>query len=358
MNYNFWKDKKVFVTGHTGFKGSWLSLWLQQCGSEVSGYSLDPPTKPSLFELADVASGMNSNIADIRNYEELQTAILKFDPEIIFHMAAQPLVRLSYEEPLETYSTNVMGTANLLNAARGCTNLKSILVITTDKCYQNNEWYWGYRETDRLGGYDPYSNSKACCELVVSSFRDSFFNERKYDEHGVAIASVRAGNVIGGGDWAADRIIPDAIKSFLKDENLLVRSPEAIRPWQHVLEPLRGYLTLAQELFENGIEKAGAYNFGPDESDAKPVSWIMDQLCDVWQGGASWYTESFEQPHETNYLKLDCTKSKTELGWLPTWNLDRALLEISNWYKSYRNNEDMRHVTLKQIESYQSESGC
>ena len=358
MNYEFWKGKRVFVTGHTGFKGSWLSLWLQQCGAIVSGYSLEPPTDPSLFNLADVASGMESNIGDIRDNENLKSIMLKFDPEIIFHMAAQPIVRQSYEDPLETYSTNVMGTANLLQTARESNNLKSILVITTDKCYENNEWYWGYRDTDRLGGYDPYSNSKACCELVVSSFRNSFFNQNEYDQHGVAIASVRAGNVIGGGDWAADRLIPDAMRSFLNGEQLFARSPGAIRPWQHVLEPLRGYMALSQELFENGVAKAGAYNFGPDESDAQPVSWIMDRLCGVWKEGASWYTENIDQPHEANYLKLDCSKAKADLGWIPAWNLDRALEEIVEWYKSYRNNEDMRQVTLKQIKNYQSESSC
>ena len=351
INYSFWKNKKVFITGHSGFKGSWLCLWLHLLGAEVTGYALSPPTNPSLFQQCKIDKLVTSIISDVRDGEMLNKAMLTAAPEIVIHMAAQPLVRESYKNPVETYAINVMGTVNLLEAVRKCTTVRCVINVTTDKCYENKEWYWGYRENDSLGGYDPYSNSKACSELVTSSYRNSFFNPQDHS-HGVAVASARAGNVIGGGDWATDRLVPDCIRALLKEEKIVIRCPGAIRPWQHVLEPLGGYLTLAQKLYENGSQYADGWNFGPDDNDAKPVHWIVQELCDKWGENASYKIEQGENLHEANYLKLDCSKAKNELGWYSKWHLNQAIDKVIEWTKAYKEKEDVREVCLQQIREY------
>ena len=300
MNPVFWKDKRVLITGHTGFKGSWLSLWLQSMGAKVVGYALAPPTNPSLFEVARVGLGMTSVIGDIRDLVHLQVVLTEHQPEIVIHMAAQPLVRYSYLEPVETYSTNVMGTVNLLEAVRHTKSVKAVVNVTSDKCYENREWVWGYRENEAMGGYDPYSNSKGCAELVTAAYRSSYFHPEKYKEHGVAIGSGRAGNVVGGGDWAEDRLIPDMMRAISQGKPVSIRNLGSIRPWQHVLEPLSGYLLLAQELYGNGPEFAEAWNFGPNEDDAKPVAWILDNLTKTWGDGATWKLDGGDHPHEAH----------------------------------------------------------
>ena len=352
MNPQFWRGKRVFLTGHTGFKGSWLSLWLQSLGAELTGYALNPPSNPSLFEIARVADGMNSIIGDIRDQANLQKAITEANPEIIIHMAAQPLVRYSYENPVETYATNVMGTVHLLEAVRNSKGVKAVVNVTTDKCYENKEWPWGYRENEAMGGYDPYSNSKGCSELVTSAYRSSFFNPADYAKHGVALASARAGNVIGGGDWAQDRLIPDILAAFAQNQPVLIRSPYAIRPWQHVLEPLRGYLTLAEKLYTEGTSYAEGWNFGPNDIDAKPVEWIVKTLAEQWGNGASWTIDQAAHPHEATYLKLDISKARSQLNWQPALNLSQALQMIVDWYREYNNQKDMQNVVLRQIATY------
>lgn len=352
MNPSFWKDKKVFITGHTGFKGGWLSLWLQEMGALVKGYSLSAPTTPSLFEEAKVWSGLSSEEGDIRDFTHLRQAIASFQPEIVFHMAAQPLVRLSYDEPMETYSTNVMGTVYLLEAVKQVGGVKAVVNITSDKCYENREWVWGYRENEAMGGYDPYSNSKGCAELVASSYRQSFFNEDKYKEHGCALASVRAGNVIGGGDWADDRLIPDMLMAFSNEKAVEIRSPHAIRPWQHVLEPLSGYITVAEHLYEQGPVFAEGWNFGPKDEDAKPVSWIVDRLTSLWGPSAQWHLSEGDHPHEAHYLKLDCSKAKMRLNWEPVWDLSTTLEKIVTWQKAWLNKENMHQYTVNEIKEY------
>jgi CDP-glucose 4,6-dehydratase len=351
MNVDFWKGKRVFLTGHSGFKGSWMSLWLQEMGALVKGYSLVPPTEPSLFVEADVASGMESQIADIRDYQALFESIEAFKPEIVFHMAAQPLVRLSYDIPIDTYSTNVMGTVHLLEACRRISGIKAIVNITSDKCYENQEWVWGYRENEPMGGYDPYSNSKGCAELVASSFRQSFFNQATYAQHGVGLASVRAGNVIGGGDWALDRLIPDILLAFQENRSVEIRSPHAIRPWQHVLEPLSGYLAVAEKLYTEGAEYSEAWNFGPKDEDAQPVQKIVETLSSNW-GEANWFFSEGEHPHEAHYLKLDCSKAKMRLNWQPVWDLDTTLNKITKWHKKWLDKANMREHTLTEIKEY------
>ncbi|NVN89017.1 MAG: CDP-glucose 4,6-dehydratase [Desulfuromonadales bacterium] len=348
----FYCNKKVFVTGHTGFKGSWLCLWLSRLGAQVTGYALDPPTSPSLFELSRIKDLLCSHIADIRNAENLSAILREAQPEIVFHLAAQPLVRDSYKIPLETYATNVMGTVNLLEAIRTCPSVKALVNVTTDKCYENREWVWGYRENDPLGGGDPYSSSKACSELVTAAYRSSYFNPQTYTQHGVAIATARAGNVIGGGDWAADRLVPDIIRSLLEGNVVRIRNPHAVRPWQHVLEPLSGYLTLARRLFEDGLELAGEWNFGPLDSDAMPVEWIVQRICQLWGEGSRYEIDTDAHPHEAHYLKLDCSKAKTKMGWQPRWNLDKALGSIIEWTHHYRSGDDLRTVCMEQIEEY------
>lgn len=349
---NTFKQRKVLVTGHTGFKGSWLCLLLTELGAEVYGYALEPPTEPSLYKEANIDALIHSHIGDIRNLNELQSYIQKIEPELVIHMAAQPLVRDSYKIPVETYAINVMGTVHLLEACRNTPSVRAIVNVTTDKCYENREWHWGYRETEAMGGYDPYSNSKGCSELVTSSYRNSFFNPNEYDTHKVAVATARAGNVIGGGDWANDRLIPDFIKAISKGEKLKIRSPYAIRPWQHVLEPLNGYLTLAAKLLTEGAEYAQAWNFGPDDKDAQNVAWITHQICELWGEGANYEIDTNPQPHEANYLKLDCSKSKAELDWHANWNIEQALTSIVEWNKSFLNGENMREVSYKQINEF------
>jgi CDP-glucose 4,6-dehydratase len=314
---SFWHEKVVLLTGHTGFKGSWLSLWLQSMGARVIGYALTPPTNPSLFVAASVAEGMTSIESDIRDFAALSTVFAKYQPEIVIHMAAQALVRYSYANPIETYSTNVMGTVHLLEAARLTNSVRAIVNVTSDKCYENHEWVWGYRENEPMGGYDPYSNSKGCAELVTAAYRSSYFNPSKFPEHSVALASARAGNVIGGGDWAKDRLIPDIMRAITQDKPVNIRNPHAIRPWQHVLEPLSGYLLLAQKLYEEGEAFCEGWNFGPDDEDAKPVSWIVDFLTKAWGENASWKLDDVDHPHEAHYLKLDCSKVKARLDWHP-----------------------------------------
>ena len=353
INNKFWQGKRVFLTGHTGFKGSWLCLWLNQLGAEVHGYALDPPTSPSLFELVQVADLLGSHrIADIRDGASLAAAMQQVQPEIVIHMAAQPLVRDSYNIPVETYSINVMGTVNLLEAVRKCNSVKAVVNVTTDKCYENREWHWGYRENEPMGGHDPYSSSKGCSELVTAAYRSSFFNAKHHAEHGVALATARAGNVIGGGDWAAERLIPDCIRALLAGEKIIIRNPNAIRPWQHVLEPLSGYLTLAQHLYEDGTKYASGWNFGPSDDDARPVEWIVQKICTKWGKSAAYQLDNGEHPHEAHYLKLDCSKARAELGWQPKWNLEKALDQIIDWTIAYRENRDLRRVCLKQIQDY------
>lgn len=346
------KNRRVLVTGHTGFKGSWLCLLLNKLEADVYGYALEPPTNPSLFNEAKIDKLMTSFIGDIRDLDNLQKIMHKIQPEIVIHMAAQPLVRESYKMPVETYAINVMGTVHLLETCRNTKSVKAIVNVTTDKCYENKEWDWGYRENEPMGGYDPYSNSKGCSELVTSSFRSSYFNPLKYAEHGVALASARAGNVIGGGDWAADRLIPDFIRAITNGDEVKIRSPYAIRPWQHVLEPLTGYLTLAAKLFSEGVKYADGWNFGPDDRDARNVAWITDTICKLWDEGASFSVDTNPQPHEAHYLKLDCSKAKATLGWIPKWDIETTLKSIVDWNKFYIAGEDIRAVTTNQINQY------
>ena len=352
VNEAFWRGKRVLMTGHTGFKGSWLSLWLESMGAQVVGYALAAPTNPSLFEVAEVGKGMTSIIGDIRNPEKLRSVFVEHKPEIVIHMAAQPLVRYSYIEPVETYSTNVMGTVNLFEAIRSTPSVKAVVNITSDKCYENREWEWGYRENEAMGGYDPYSSSKGCAELVTSAYRNSYFHPDKYLQHGVAIASARAGNVIGGGDWAGDRLIPDILRAITEGRPVNVRNPHAIRPWQHVLEPLSGYLILAQKLYEEGVDYAEGWNFGPSDEDAKSVQWIVEKLTNAWGEGASWVLDGGDHPHEAHHLKLDCSKAKARLDWHPRWHLDETLGKIVEWQKNYQQGVGMKAVTLEQIAIY------
>jgi CDP-glucose 4,6-dehydratase len=349
---DFYEGRKVLITGHTGFKGSWLSILLNWLGAEVYGYALKPNTIPSLYELANVDQLVSSIIGDIRDYKLLLETITRVQPVVIIHMAAQPLVRESYKNPRETYEINVMGTVNLLEAARHVEGIKAILNVTTDKCYENKEWYWGYRENEPMGGYDPYSNSKGCSELVTSSFRSSFFNPKEHQIHGVALASARAGNVIGGGDWAEDRLIPDFIRTIMQGKELKIRSPYAIRPWQYVLEPLTGYLKLCEKLCNGGPPFAEGWNFGSDDRDARSVEWIAKTICNLWGQGASFSVDTNNQLHEANYLKLDCSKAKSELGWMPKWDIETALKSIVDWNKSRISGENVREICYKQIEYY------
>jgi CDP-glucose 4,6-dehydratase len=345
---HFWNGKRVFLTGHTGFKGSWLSLWLQSLGAKVYGLALEPPTTPNLFTVAQVEVDMaNHIIGDILDLATVQKSIQSAKPDIVIHMAAQPLVRLSYLEPVETYAINVMGTVHVLEAARSTPSVKAIVVVTTDKCYENKEWAWGYRENEPMGGHDPYSNSKACAELVTSAYRNSFLQSA-----GIPVASARAGNVIGGGDWASDRLVPDILRAFEQNKLVTIRNPNATRPWQHVLEPLYGYLTLAELLYTQGHAYAESWNFGPKDDDAKPVEWIVDNLANSWGKGASWKLDCGAHPHEANYLKLDISKSKTRLGWQPRWSLATSLELITSWHQAYLSNTDMKKLCLAQIQHY------
>jgi len=349
IDQEFWKGKRVFLTGHTGFKGSWLSLWLCSLGAEVRGYALNPPTSPSLFNEAKIDTILDSQIADIRDQDILYESMTGFNPDILIHMAAQPLVRYSYDAPIETYEVNVIGTAKVLEVARSCPNLKAIVNITTDKCYENDDRSEGYKENDPMGGYDPYSSSKGCAELVASSYRRSFLQDQ-----GIGIASVRAGNVIGGGDWADDRLIPDILRSFEKNKPVVIRNPKATRPWQHVLEPLSGYLLLAQNLYKDQKKYAEGWNFGPNEKDVQPVDWILNKMISKWPN-SSWELDNNSSPHEADFLKLDISKAKSKLGWSPVWELSQTLERIVSWHQAWLNKEDMQAVCLTEIEEYARE---
>ena len=347
----FWKDRKVFITGHTGFKGGWLSLWLKDLGAHVTGYALSPTSEQAFYTQASVNHSLvHGTFADIRDLVAFKKAMQAAEPSIVVHMAAQPLVIDSYLDPVNTYSTNLMGTVNMFEAVKSTSSVKAVLNITTDKCYENNGQLIGYKEDDPLGGYDPYSSSKACAELVSATYRKSFFHESS-----ISLATARAGNVIGGGDWAKDRIIPDAMRAFANNKKLLVRNPNSIRPWQHVLEPLYGYLMLCQQLISNPEIYSSAWNFGPNEEDVKSVSVIVDIMMKSWGDKAHWQQDNVNYPHEASYLKLDCNKAKNILQWRPTWSLDLALDETVKWYKAYFNNEDMNKFTLNQIKKYTSD---
>ncbi len=354
MNYlsDFYKGKKVLITGHTGFKGSWLSLVLKQFGAYVYGYALTPPSTPSLYVEANIDSIITSYIGDIRDYSNLLRVLNEVKPEIVIHMAAQALVRESYLNPIETYSVNVMGTVNLFEAIRHCSSIKAVVNVTSDKCYENKEWAWGYRENEPMGGYDPYSCSKGCSELITSSFRKSFFNPTDYDKHHLLIASARVGNVIGGGDWATDRLIPDFIRSITLGENLKIRNPQAIRPWQHVLEPLCGYLMLAEKLYCGKDKFADSWNLGPEDLDAKNVEWVSSRICQLWNDNVSFKIEDKLNPHEANYLKLDCSKAKAILGWTPKWNIETTLEKVVEWYKAFYNHQNAHTMCEHQIKEY------
>ena len=360
----FWRGKRVLVTGHTGFKGSWLCLWLQKLGAIVIGYALEPPTRPSLFEVARVAEEMTSVIGDVRDLDHLQAVMAQYAPQIVIHMAAQPLVRRSYHDPVETYSTNIMGTVNVLEAVRQSEqhggSPQAVICITSDKCYQNKEWLWGYRESDPMGGHDPYSSSKGCAELIISAYRNSFFSQSALGpravsgpHHPVAIASTRAGNVIGGGDWAQDRLIPDLMNAIIQGRPVDIRSPHAVRPWLHVLDPLNGYLVLAEQLWTTGLEFAQAWNFGPPAEESKSVQWIVEHLIRFWGGDARWELDLARHPHESRTLKLDCAKARELLDWRPKLDLLTALEWIVEWYQGYVHKVDMRALTEQQITRFE-----
>jgi CDP-glucose 4,6-dehydratase len=354
VSNSVWKGRRVFVTGHTGFKGSWLTLWLHQMGATVCGYSLAPPSQPNLFEIARIQDVTEHIEADVCDPHRLKSAMQAFSPDVVLHLAAQSLVRRSYAEPALTYATNVMGTVNVLESIRQTESVRAAVMITTDKCYENREWQWGYRENDRLGGHDPYSNSKACAELVSAAYRDSFFADGALRRHRASVATARAGNVIGGGDWACDRLIPDLMRGFVAREKVLIRNPDAIRPWQHVLEPVRGYLQLAERLLAGEEEFASAWNFGPAEEDARPVRWIVEKIASQWSPTASWTLDEGPHPHEATYLKLDCARARNLLGWSPLLNLSDTLQLIVEWYKHWQSGSDMQQVTLDQITAYRA----
>ena len=351
---NVWRGRRVFLTGHTGFKGGWLALWLASKGAIVRGYALDPPSEPSLFSVARIGGLVEDVRGDIRDAGALDRAIRDFGPEVVFHMAAQSLVRTSYVDPIGTLETNVIGTARVLDAVRKTASVRGVISVTTDKCYENREWHWGYRESDPLGGYDPYSSSKACAELVSAAYRQSFFPVDRYDQHRCALATARAGNVIGGGDWSTDRLIPDLIRGFIAGETVNIRSPQAIRPWQHVLEPLHGYMLLAERLIGGQTAFATAFNFGPFDDDVQPVGWIADRLAQLWGGGAVWRHEPNQDVHEATYLKLDASRARAELGWRPRLRLPEALEWLMSWYKAWSDGKDMQKVTLQQIATYET----
>lgn len=349
---NTYRGKTVFITGHTGFKGSWLSIWLKELGAKVVGYSLEPPTEPSMFKICSLSEKVTSIYGDIRDYSRLSNILNKYKPDIIFHLAAQPLVRVAYKHPIDTYATNVMGTVNLLEAARNVDSVQAVVVITTDKCYENKEWVYGYRETDPMGGYDPYSSSKGCAELIVSSYRKSFYNNSCK-----ALASARAGNVIGGGDWAKDRLIPDFIRAVSEDKPVIIRNPLATRPWQYVLEPLSGYLRLGALMLENAKKYSTSWNFGPCESSVLNVQDIL-KLSSKCFGKGSIVVDKSNQPHEANLLKLDINKANTYLNWYPIYNIKEAVGSTMDWYKEYyiNENKNMYDYTVAQIEKYQNKA--
>jgi CDP-glucose 4,6-dehydratase len=345
---SFWENKKIFLTGHSGFKGSWLSIWLLNLGAKVKGFSLRPNTDPNLYQEAGLGHHFESDFGDIRDLETISNSIKKFNPDILIHMAAQPIVSQSYKNPVDTYSTNVMGTLNILEASKNCSNLKSILAITTDKCYENQETDKLYKEDDQLGGYDPYSSSKGCCEILISSYRRSFFNEMSSP----GLASARAGNVLGGGDWAQNRLIPDILKSFEKEENVIVRNPQSIRPWQHVLEPLSGYLNLAEKLYLDSSKFSEPYNFGPREKDCKSVIDIVEKISELWGTSASWKIKEDNSFYESKSLKLDISKARRKLFWEPKWEISKALKRTVLWHKKWLNNRDAAEACIADIKKY------
>jgi CDP-glucose 4,6-dehydratase len=355
MNPDFWKSKKVLITGHTGFKGSWLCLWLQRLGADVTGYALEAPTEPNLFGLSQAGRDMRSVTGDVRDREAFTRIVREQRPEIIIHMAAQTVVRASYDNPFETYETNVMGTVNLFEAVRAADSVRAVVNVTTDKVYENKEWEWAYRENEALGGFDPYSNSKACSELVTSAYRNSFFNTHTSSPvlRPVGIATARAGNVLGGGDWTRDQLVPDIIRACMEHRTVCIRSPHAVRPWQFVLEPLRGYLTLAECLYRDPARFSHAWNFGPADDDAKPVSWIVDALCRMWGGDAGWRLDTDIHRHEANYLKVDSSKAKAHLDWAPRMPLWQTLEFVVEWYKAYDQHQDVRSLTDSHISRYE-----
>lgn len=350
MKSEFWKQKEVFITGHTGFKGGWLSLWLSNLGASVHGYSLSPSTEPNFFTETELHKHISSStISDIRDLDSLKSSLIQSNASIVFHLAAQPLVRKSYSSPIETFQTNVLGTVNILEAIRHAVNVEAVINITTDKCYENKEWVWRYRENDPLGGHDPYSTSKACAELVASSYRKSFLSEA-----GVKIASVRAGNVIGGGDWSQNRLLPDFFRSMDSGKIMKVRSPSAVRPWQHVLEPLNGYLTLAKKLIESEHDFEESWNFGPLETDERSVSWVLDYLCKK-NPNSCWVSEENVSFHEANFLKLDSSKAQSRLDWTPKWSIEKALDKTLEWHLAWKRNESMSQKSLQQIVLYENQ---
>lgn len=350
MNKPFWHNKKVLITGHTGFKGSWLTLLLKSLGSDVLGVALPPENDLSLFNAANISELIDSRYCDLRDAHALDSIISSYEPEIIFHLAAQALVRKSYADPLDTYSTNIMGTVNLLESSKKISSIRVILNVTSDKCYENKEWIWGYKESDALGGYDPYSSSKACSEIVSSAYYNSFL--KNIDVH---LATARAGNVIGGGDWSTDRLIPDIIKSLMNKKPLTIRYPKAIRPWQHVLEPLNGYLDLAENLYVKKSDFSGAWNFGPYLNDTKDVEWIVNKICSIFKYTNQWHIDEKDNPHEANYLKLDISKSEHFLNWKPIWNIEKALNQTINWYEEFYERKNAYQLCMKQIDEYNND---
>lgn len=344
----FWSGRRVFLTGHSGFKGGWLALWLSELGAEVRGYSLPPCTSPAFHDAARLAERVPGEFADIRDAEQLARSLADFRPEVVLHLAAQPLVRESYRTPAQTYATNVTGTLNLLEAVRQCDSVRAVLVVTSDKCYENREWLWPYREQDALGGHDPYSSSKACVEILCASWRESFLRER-----GVALATARAGNVIGGGDWSVDRLLPDILRAWDADESLTLRYPGAVRPWQHVLDPLQGYLLLAQALVEQGQAVAQSWNFGPDSEGTATVGEVVQTMAGLWPGEARWAIEPIAQPHEAGLLTLDSSKARQRLGWRPNWDLQQALQRTLEWHRAWRDGQDMQHYSRAQIAAHE-----
>jgi CDP-glucose 4,6-dehydratase len=363
MNAQFWKGRPVLVTGHTGFKGSWLSLWLQRLGAEVTGYGLPAPSEPSLFAASGAAHGMRSIVGDVRDLAALRAAFTEYRPEVVIHLAAQSLVRTSYESPIDTYSTNVMGTVNLLEAVRLTPGVRAVVAVTSDKCYENREWLWGYRETEPLGGHDPYSSSKACAEIAAAAYSGSYFPAAEHARHGVAVATARAGNVIGGGDWAADRLLPDIVRALTAGKPIVIRNPGAVRPWQHVLEPLRGYLELAEALIEKGPDFSGAWNFGPADADARPVSWIVERAVRAWGSGDVQQVDGTHGPHEAHALRLDCSKARALLGWVPVLGLRETVDAVMGWYRAYYRCSEGGHAPARslveqEIEQYEALLPC
>ena len=348
----FWRGRRVLLTGHTGFKGSWMSVWLKEMGADLTGFSLHPPTRPSLFEEAKLAADMHSILGDIRDLDAVKKAFEASRPEVVIHMAAQPLVRESYKFPVDTYEVNVMGTVNVLEAVRQTPGIRAAVIVTTDKCYENKEWPWGYRENEPMGGYDPYSNSKGCAELVTSAYRSSYFNPAEYDTHHIAVATARAGNVVGGGDWADDRLIPDIIRSIMAGSQVNIRSPFAIRPWQHVLEAVGAYLLLAQRLCTDGAAFGEGWNIGPRSDDARDVEYVVRAICSNWGNGATYRIDSSPNPHEASCLKLDISKIENRLGWHPVWPLPVTLEKTAAWYKAYAGGANARDLCLAQLKQY------